>query len=202
MNGRNRNPNIACGNAGQIRVSSDKEEFEIARRKIKGQAQITEGRNYMGGIRIGVVRSRDGEIGVENLVYEGRVGELRWVAERERGHRGFDDIRVDVFGLITVFEHKVLEERVCGQRGREEVGREETGWVREDCGLGFREEEWVAPPSEGFFRRRRQRHGGWWRRKRRCWGFVVVGFVGFFELLGEYGFEFSKFFQHGEGGCY
>ena len=57
----------------------------------------------MGRIRIGVVRSRDGEIGVENLVYEGRVGELRWVAERKRGQRGFDDVRVDVFGLIAIF---------------------------------------------------------------------------------------------------
>lgn len=40
-----------------------------------------------------------------------------------------------------------MEERVGGKRGCEEIGGEEVGRVREDCGLGLREEE---------------RGGGWW----------------------------------------
>lgn len=49
------------------------------------------------------VKRRDGEISNENLVGESRGVELRWVGERKRGERGFDEIRVDVFGLITSF---------------------------------------------------------------------------------------------------
>lgn len=59
--------------------------------------------------------SGDGEIGVENLVEESGVGEARWVAEGERGGRGFDEIRVEVLGLVTIFEDEVLEEGVCGK---------------------------------------------------------------------------------------
>ena len=40
----------------------------------------------------------DGEIGVENLVEES--GDARWVAEGERGGRGFDEVRVEVLGLV------------------------------------------------------------------------------------------------------
>lgn len=46
---------------------------------------------------------------------------------------------MEVFRLIAVFEGQVLEERVCGQWGFEEVLGEESRRVREDCGLGLRE---------------------------------------------------------------
>lgn len=69
--------------------------------------------------------SGDGEIGVENLVEESGVGEARWVAEGERGGRGFDEVRVEVLGLVTIFEDEVLEEGVCGKWVRQEVGGEE-----------------------------------------------------------------------------
>ena len=39
-------------------------------------------------------------MGVENLVEESGVGEARWVAEGERGGRGFDEVRVEVLGLV------------------------------------------------------------------------------------------------------
>ncbi|GMN51382.1 hypothetical protein TIFTF001_020531 [Ficus carica] len=72
----------------------------------------------------GFSRSGDGEIGVENLVEESGVGEARWVAEGERGGRGFDEVRVEVLGLVTNFEDEVLE-GVCGKWVRQEVGGEE-----------------------------------------------------------------------------
>lgn len=59
----------------------------------------------------------DGEISHENLVQESRVGEARWVGEGERGRGGFNEVRVDVLRLITIFEDKVLEKRVCGKWG-------------------------------------------------------------------------------------
>ena len=41
----------------------------------------------MGFLRnlLGIIRCRDGEIGVEDLVDEGRVSEARWVGERKGG---------------------------------------------------------------------------------------------------------------------
>ena len=64
---------------------------------------------------------RDGEISNENLVNESRVVELRWVGERKRRERGFDEIWMDVFRLITSFESEILEERICGERSREKT---------------------------------------------------------------------------------
>lgn len=61
-----------------------------------------------------VIRTRDGEIGVENLVNEGGVGEAKWVRERKGGERKTNEVRVDVFGLVAIFEDEVLEEGVCG----------------------------------------------------------------------------------------
>ena len=63
--------------------------------------------------------------GVENLVEESKVGEARWVAEGESGGRGFDKVRVEVLGLVTIFEDEVLEEGICGKWVRQEVGGEE-----------------------------------------------------------------------------
>ena len=67
----------------------------------------------------------NGEIGIENLVEESGVGVARWVAEGERGGQGFDEVRVEVLGLVTIFEDEVLEEGVCGKWVRQEVGGEE-----------------------------------------------------------------------------
>jgi hypothetical protein len=114
MNGGDRNGNIAGGDASQKRAAPNKKKPEITRRQIKGQTQIAERRNFMGGTRVCVICSRDGEIRGENLVSEGGAGELRWVGERKGGERGFDEVRVDVFRLIAVFQDKVLEEGVCG----------------------------------------------------------------------------------------
>lgn len=83
----------------------------------------------------------DGEVSVEDLVQESRVGESRWVRDGESRGGGFDEVRVEVFGLVSVFEGQVLEEGVCGEWGFEEVLGEERRRVREDCGLGLRKEE-------------------------------------------------------------
>lgn len=61
-------------------------------------------------VGVGVVERGKGEIGDECLVNEGGVLEERGVAERERRLRRFDEIWVNVFGLIAVFENEVLEE--------------------------------------------------------------------------------------------
>lgn len=65
-----------------------------------------------------VFTSGDGEIGGESLVDETRGGETRWVAERKGRSRGFYEIRMYVLGLITIFQNKVLEEGIGGERRR------------------------------------------------------------------------------------
>lgn len=66
----------------------------------------------MGCIRVRVFQDGDGDVGIENLVNECRVVELRWVANRKSGNRGLDEIRMDVLGLIAILDNKVLKERV------------------------------------------------------------------------------------------
>lgn len=61
---------------------------------------------------------------------------------------------MDVFRLIAIFEDEVLEERVCGERGREKVGGEEGGGVREDGGVGFWKHKRVGGAAV--------HDGGWW----------------------------------------
>lgn len=68
----------------------------------------------MPGVGIGI-KFPDGEIGVEGLVDVSRGEEARRVRERNRGVRRFDQVRVNVLRLVTIFEDEVLEERVCGK---------------------------------------------------------------------------------------
>lgn len=63
----------------------------------------------MGGVRVGIVQRRNGEIGVENLVNKCRVLVQRWVTNRKRGKSGFNEIGMDVFRLIAVLENKILK---------------------------------------------------------------------------------------------
>lgn len=63
----------------------------------------------MGGVRVGIVQRRNGEIGVENLVNKCRVLDQRWVTNRKRGNSGFNEIGMDVFRLIAVLENKILK---------------------------------------------------------------------------------------------
>lgn len=58
---------------------------------------------------------------------------MRWVGERNGGERQTDEVRVDVFGLVAIFEDEVLEEGVSGEWGGDKFRGEEQGWVREDC---------------------------------------------------------------------
>lgn len=95
------------------------------------------------------------------MVQKSRVEEARWVRDGERGGGGFDLVGVKILRLVAIFEGKVLEERVGGKRGCEEIGGEEMGRVREDCGLGLREEE---------------RGGGWWLEGWLWWRWHGVGF--------------------------
>lgn len=47
---------------------------------------------------------------------------LRWVGNRKGRKRGFYEIWMDIFRLITIFKSKVLKERIGGQwRGVEIV---------------------------------------------------------------------------------
>ena len=81
--------------------------------------------------------SGDGEIGVENLVEESRVGEARWVAEGERGGRGFDNVRVEVLGLVTKRKEREREKKRGTRAGEmEERGERER---REERGERERE---------------------------------------------------------------
>lgn len=59
---------------------------------------------FVGDMWVGFGFGRYGEICVEDLVNERSVGEARWVAERESGARGFDEIWMYVFGLVAIFE--------------------------------------------------------------------------------------------------
>lgn len=49
-----------------------------------------------------------------------------------------------VFRLVAILENKILEKRVRGKWGGEEVGSEECRGIRENGGLGCGEEEWLA----------------------------------------------------------
>jgi hypothetical protein len=90
---------------------------------------------------------------------------LRWVGNRKGRKRGFYEIWMDIFRLITIFKSKVLKERIGGQWRGEERRREEKGWIREDRGLSFREEKWkIWWPVV-----RMLRHGWSLRRRRRVW---------------------------------
>jgi hypothetical protein len=90
---------------------------------------------------------------------------LRWVGNRKGRKRGFYEIWMDIFRLITIFKSKVLKERTGGQWRGEERRREEKGWIREDRGLSFREEKWnIWWPVV-----RMLRHGWSLRRRRRLW---------------------------------
>lgn len=110
VNGGDRKRDGAGGDGGQIRGTSDEKEPEIRGRKVQSDAKIIERRNEMGGVGVGIIGSGDGEILVEDLVDEGGVGELRWVTERQRGKRRFNEIGMNVLGLIAAVEHEVLEE--------------------------------------------------------------------------------------------
>lgn len=89
----------------------------------------------MGQICVSAIYCLDCEIRIETLEDEGRVRDERRVTDGKRGERWFDEIWVDVFGFIAIFEDKILEEWISGQRGWEEAGREEAGRVKEDCWL-------------------------------------------------------------------
>lgn len=119
-------------------------------------------------IWIGFIGRGDGKISDKNLVNESRIVELRWVRKRKRGARGFDEIRVYIFRLIAIFESEVLEERVGGERRREEILGEKDGRIREDCGLGSgkKKRRWslFMRRLTGVFSRRRH---VWGRRRRR-----------------------------------
>lgn len=67
-------------------------------------------------MRVGSVRPGDCDVGVESLEDEGGVVRESWVRDGERRRRWFDDVRVKVLGLVSVFEGEVLEEGVCGER--------------------------------------------------------------------------------------
>lgn len=89
---------------------------------IQRDTEVTEGRYDVGGIRVGIVQSRNGEIRIKDLVNESRVVGLRWVTDGEGRDCRFNEIRMDVFRLITVLEDEILKERIRGKWGGEEVG--------------------------------------------------------------------------------
>lgn len=89
---------------------------------IQRDTEVTEGRYDVGGIRVGIVQRRNGEISVKDVVNESRVAGLRRVTDGEGRDRRFNEIRMDVFRLITILEDEILKERIRGKRGGEEVG--------------------------------------------------------------------------------
>lgn len=127
MDGSDRKLSTVRHSAGEKRTSPNEKEPKIGRWKVQSDAEIIESRYYMLSLRIwvGLFRGGDCEISYENLVYKSRVEEASWVAHRKRGRIGLDKIRVNILRLITIFEHIVLEERVCGKWVLEEAWGEE-----------------------------------------------------------------------------
>lgn len=117
-------------------TTSDKEEPQVRRGEVQRDAEVAKGGDDMAvgaGAMIRRSGSGDGEIGVEDLVEEGGVGEAGRVAQGEGREGRLDEVRVDVLGDVAAFEGKVLEEGIGGQGSGQEVRREEEGRVGKDC---------------------------------------------------------------------
>lgn len=110
MNSRNRQRNCTHHVAGQEWTPSNKKESQIVGGEIESDAEIGEGGDDMGRVGAGVVERGNGEISDEDLVNEGGILGERGIAQGERRLRRFDEIGMDVFGLIAIFESEVLEE--------------------------------------------------------------------------------------------
>lgn len=63
----------------------------------------------MVGIWIGVIQRRNNEIRNENLVNEGGILEQRRETKGKSRLIRFDQIWMEVFGLIAIFKDKILE---------------------------------------------------------------------------------------------
>lgn len=63
----------------------------------------------MVGIWIGVIQRRNDEVRNENLVNEGGILEQRWETKGKSRLIRFDQIWMEVFGLIAIFKDKILE---------------------------------------------------------------------------------------------
>ena len=76
-----------CHGQSQKGASPNKEELKVGRRDIQGDTEITVGRDHMLpiGTLFGFIRGRDSEVSNEDLIYESRIGIVKWVAEREGG---------------------------------------------------------------------------------------------------------------------
>lgn len=110
MNSRNRQRNITHHIAGQEWTPSNKKESQIVGGEIESDAEISEGGNGMGRVGAGVIDRGNGEISDEYLVNEGGILRERGIAEGERRLRRSDEIGMNVFRLIAIFEGEILEE--------------------------------------------------------------------------------------------
>lgn len=90
---------------------------------------------------VGFIGCRDGDIRNKNLVDERWIMKKRWVRYRNRRFRRFNEIRVDILRLITIFKSKVLKESVCRQWGGKKGRRKEERRIRENRGLNLGEEK-------------------------------------------------------------
>ena len=115
------------GGHGDVRAASDKVKAKGSM-DIHGDAEIIKSGDEMSFFDA-MVRGQDGEVRSEGLVDRERIRDKRREGEVDGGVCGFDEVRVDIFRLVSIVKDKVLEEGVGGERGGEKVLGEEGGWV-------------------------------------------------------------------------